>query len=148
MNSPDFTTSIVVNNTPSEVFNAAIDVRNWWSQNIKGSTDMLNGIFNYHSGDSHRCQIKIIEFTRDSKVVWEVLDNYFDFTENEHEWKGDKIIFDIKEIDNKTTLQFTQQGLNPTYECYERCAHEWTNYMHKSLYNLITVGKGSPEPHE
>jgi Holliday junction resolvase-like predicted endonuclease len=140
----DFTTTILVDQAPTEVFNAINNVRGWWSEEIEGSTDKLNDEFNYHYQDVHRSKIKIVEFIPNKKVVWQVLDNYFSFTKDKNEWKGNTIIFDISEKDNKTQLQFTQVGLVPEYECYDICQNAWSTYIQKSLYSLITTGKGLP----
>jgi len=144
MTTKDFTTTILVDNTPEEVFDAINNVRGWWSEEIEGSTDKLNSEFDYHYEDVHRCKMKIIELVPSKKVVWSVLDNYFKFTKDKSEWKGTKIIFDIAEKDNKTEMRFTHQGLVPAYECYEICRDAWTGYIQKSLRNLITAGKGQP----
>jgi len=144
MTTKDFTTTILVDNTPEQVFNAINNVRGWWSEEIEGSTDTLNSEFDYHYEDVHSCKMKIIELVPNKKVVWLVLDNYFKFTKDKSEWKGTKIIFDIAEKDNKTEMRFTHQGLVPAYECYEICRDAWTGYIQKSLRNLITAGKGQP----
>ena len=144
MTTKDFTTTILVDNTPEEVFDAINNVRGWWSEEIDGSTDKLNSEFDYHYEDVHRCKIKIIELVPNKKVVWSVLDNYFKFTKDKSEWKGTKIIFEIAEKDNKTEMRFTHHGLVPAYECYEICRDAWTGYIQKSLRNLITAGKGQP----
>ena len=144
MTTKDFTTTILVDNTPEEVFDAINNVRGWWSEEIDGSTDKLNSEFDYHYEDVHRCKIKIVELVPNTKVVWSVLDNYFKFTKDKSEWKGTKIIFDIAKKDNKTEMRFTHQGLVPAYECYEICRDAWTGYIQKSLRNLITAGKGQP----
>ena len=144
MTTKDFTTTILVDKTSKEVFDAINNVRGWWSEEIDGSTDKLNSEFDYHYEDVHRCKIKIIELVPNKKVVWSVLDNYFKFTKDKSEWKGTKIIFEIAEKDNKTEMRFTHQGLVPAYECYEICRDAWTGYIQKSLRNLITAGKGQP----
>ena len=144
MTTKDFITTILVDNTPEEVFNAINNVRGWWSEEIEGSTDKLNSEFDYRYEDVHSCKMKIIELVPNKKVVWSVLDNYFKFTKDKSEWKGTKIIFDIAEKDNKTEMRFTHQGLVPAYECYEICRDAWTGYIQKSLRNLITSGVGQP----
>jgi hypothetical protein len=148
MTSPDFTTIILVDQTPNEVFNAINNVRGWWSEEIEGSTNKLNDEFTYHYGDVHRCKMKLKEVVPGKRVVWLVMDNYFKFTKDNSEWKGNKIIFEITEQDNKTQLRFTQLGLVPEYECYTICQGAWTTYIQKSLRNLITTGKGQPNPKE
>src|ERR1700730_5314976 len=144
MTTSDFTTTILVDQSPKEAFNAINNVRGWWSEEIEGSTDKLNDEFKYHYEDVHRCKMKIIEFIPNEKVVWLVLDNYFKFTKDKSEWKGTKISFEIAEKDNKTQIRFTHIGLVPQYECYEICRDAWTNYIQNSLRSLITTGKGQP----
>lgn len=144
MATTDFTTTIVVDQTPEQVFNAVNNVRGWWSEEIEGSTDKLNAVFNYHYEDLHRCKMQIVEFVPNKKVVWLVLENYFKFTKDKSEWTGTKIIFDIDGKDDKTQLRFTHLGLVPEYECFEVCRDAWTTYIKKSLHNLISTGKGQP----
>src|ERR1044072_7900010 len=110
MTSNNFTTTIVVDQTPQEVFDAINNVRGWWSEEIEGDTAKLNAEFNYHYQDVHRSKMKIIESVPGKKVVWQVLDNFFQFTKDKREWTGDTIVFEISTINNKTQLQFTQVG--------------------------------------
>jgi len=85
-----------------------------------------------------------IEVIPNEKVVWLVKDNYFKFTQDESEWTGTKIIFEISKQDGKTQLRLTHEGLVPEYECYDICSNAWTQYIQQSLRNLITTGKGQP----
>jgi hypothetical protein len=144
MNTPDFSTTILVDQTPKEAFDAINNVRGWWSEEIEGSTTTLNDEFTYHYEDVHNCKMKLVEVVPGKKVVWLVLDNYFKFTKDKTEWTGTKIIFDISEKDGKTQIRFTHQGLVPAYECFDICRDAWTNYIQNSLCNLITIGKGQP----
>lgn len=144
MSTSDFTTTLLVDQTPKEVFDAINNVRGWWSEEIEGSTDKLNDEFKYHYEDVHRCQMKLIEVIPDEKVVWLVMDNYFNFTKDKSEWTGTKIIFEISQQDDKTQIRFTHLGLVPEYECFEICRGGWTNYIQNSLHSLITTGIGKP----
>jgi hypothetical protein len=148
MTTPDFTTTLLVSQTPLDAFNAINNARGWWSENIEGGTDKLNDEFIYSYKDVHYCKIKLIEMVPGQKVVWLVLDNYFKFTEDKSEWKGTKIIFDISKKDDQTAIRFTHEGLVPQYECYEICREAWTNYINESLRSLITTGKGQPNTKE
>ncbi|MBA3649268.1 MAG: SRPBCC domain-containing protein [Chitinophagales bacterium] len=148
MNNQDFTTTILVDQKPKEVFNAINNVRQWWSEEIDGNTEKLNDEFTYHYKDVHSCKMKLIEVIPDEKVVWLVLDNYFSFTKDKSEWIGTKIIFEITQQDNKTKLHFTHEGLVPEYECYNACVNGWTQYIEHSLPDLITTGKGQPNGNE
>jgi hypothetical protein len=148
MQNQNFTTTILVDQTPEKVFSAVTNPRGWWSEEIEGGTTKLNDEFNYHYKDVHISKMKLIEVIPNKKVVWLVTDNYFQFTKDKNEWKDNKIIFEITEKDNKTQLQFTQVGLVPEYECYDICQNAWDNYINNSLRSLITTGKGQPNPKE
>jgi hypothetical protein len=144
MKTSDFTTTISVNQSPAEAFNAINNPRAWWSEEIEGSTEKLNNEFTYHYQDVHDCRMKLIEVIPNKKVVWLVLDNFFKFTKDKSEWKGTKVIFEISEKDNQTQIRFTHQGLVPEYECFEICSNAWSQYVTQSLWSLITKGKGMP----
>jgi hypothetical protein len=146
METSNFTTTLLVDETPEEVFNAVNNVRGWWSQEIEGDTDKLNAEFIYHYKDVHISKMKIAEFVPGKRITWLVMENYFNFTNDKNEWKGNKIIFEITQKGNKTELQFTHEGLVPAYECYDVCHDAWTNYIQKSLHSLITIGTGQPNP--
>jgi hypothetical protein len=146
MNNQDFTATIWVEQSPEETFEAINNFRGWWSEEIEGNTDQLDEVFFYHYKDVHLCKIKLIELIPNKKLVYLVLDNQFSFTEDKTEWTNTKLIFEISKEDGKTKIKFTHEGLVPNYECYEICNESWGNYIKKSLYNLITTGKGQPNP--
>lgn len=146
MHTSDFTTSILVDQSPQEAFRAIQNIRAWWSEGIVGSTDKLNDVFHYQYEDVHSCSMKLVEMVPDQKLVWLVLDNYFNFTKDQAEWKGTRIRFEILRKGDKTEIEFTHIGLNPEMECYSLCRDGWTNYIQNSLRSLITTGKGQPNP--
>ncbi len=148
LNQQNYTVTFSVDQTPEEVFEAVNNPRGWWSQAIEGNTDRLGAEFTYHYQDVHRCAFKITEFVPDKKVVWHVLDNYFNFIKDKNEWIGTDIVFEIARKGDKTELHFTHVGLVPAYECYDVCANAWGSYITSSLRNLITTGKGQPNPIE
>ncbi|MEP9386736.1 SRPBCC domain-containing protein [Mesorhizobium sp. KR9-304] len=144
MHDQNFTTAFTVDCTPEEAFAAINDVRGWWSEDIKGRTEKAGDIFNYRYKDIHRCTIKIKASVPGERVVWNVVDNYFNFTEDRTEWKGTDIVFDISKKGGKTELRFTHVGLIPEYECFDVCSDGWTTYVNGSLRSLIATGKGQP----
>ena len=148
MTTSDFTTTILLNQTPKEVFEAVNDVRGWWAESVEGNTNQLHEEFLYYYKDVHISKMRIIELVPDKKVVWLVLENEFNFTRDKTEWKGTKIIFDISEKGHQTQLRFTHEGLVPEYECYDVCHDAWTSYIQGSLKNLIETGKGKPNTRE
>ena len=144
MNSRNYTAAFTVDQTPEEAFAAINNVRGWWSDEIDGATDKPGAEFDYHFKDIHRCKLKITELAAGKKVVWRVLDNYFNFTKDKTEWKGTDIVFDISRKGDKTEIRFTHVGLVAEYECYDACSEGWSFYINNSLRDLITTGKGQP----
>jgi Activator of Hsp90 ATPase homolog 1-like protein len=145
-NSKSFTASIVVNQSSSVAFNAIKDFRAWWSEEIEGATDKLNDVFFYHYKDIHLCKIKLIEVVPDKKLIYQVIENQFNFIQDQTEWVNTKLVFDIATEGGKTKVTFTHEGLTPDYECYHVCNDAWTGYITNSLFNLITTGKGNANP--
>jgi hypothetical protein len=82
------------------------------------------------------------------KVVWLVLDNYFNFTEDKREWKGTEITFEIPKKSDRTKVCFTHLGLVPEHECFDICFNAWGSYTNGSLRSLIATGKGKPNKKE
>jgi hypothetical protein len=148
MDNQNFTSTILVEQSPAEVFKAVNNPKAWWSDEIEGNTDKLNDELTYHFGDNHRSKMKIIEMVPDKRVVWLVEDNYFKSIKDKSEWVGNKIIFEISKQGDKTQLVFTQIGLTPAYECYNACHYAWTGFIQKSLQSLITTGKAQPKWYE
>lgn len=144
MQNQNFTTTLLVDQTPEEVFNAINNVRGWWSESIDGETDKPGAVFYYHYKDIHRCTFKIKELIPGNKVVWHVLQNYFSFVKDKTEWTGTDIFFEIAKKGNKTEVRFTHSGLVPHFECYDVCSDGWNTYINGSLRKLITTGKGEP----
>jgi hypothetical protein len=138
----DFTTTILVEQSPKEVFKAICDVSKWWQGEIKGSSHKLNDEFTYRMEDIHFSKQKVVDLIPDKKVVWLVTDSKLSFTKDKSEWTGTKICFEISELNNKTQAKFTHQGLVPKFECYGDCSNAWTQLVQKSLFSLITTGKG------
>jgi hypothetical protein len=148
MKDQNYSASISVDKTPEEAFSAIKNVRGWWSEEIEGSTDKLDAEWTYHYKDVHRCKIKVIELVPGKKIVWRVLDNYFDFTTDKTEWKDTIIRFEISRKGNKTEIRFTHVGLVPQYECFDICSDAWGSYIKGSLKSLIVTGKGHPNRKE
>jgi hypothetical protein len=141
LSSADFTTTFFVNQSSEEVYNAINNVRGWWQGEIEGETVKVNDVFIYRMPEHHYSKQQIIESTPNEKVVWLVTDSELKFA-HKSEWTDTKIIFEIKEINNKTQVRFTHVGLIPAFECYGDCSWAWNALMQESLVSLITTGKG------
>jgi hypothetical protein len=144
--SKSFTATILVSQNPATAFHAIKNFRAWWSEEIEGNTDKLNEEFFYHYKDIHLCKVKLIEIIPDRKLIYQVVDNQFNFIRDRTEWVGTRLIFEITSEGDQTRVTFTHEGLVPEYECYDVCNDAWSGYIKKSLYNLIATGHGSPNP--
>jgi len=142
----DYTTSFAVHAPPLRAFEAILDVRGWWSQEVVGETDRVAGEFDYHYQDVHRCRVRVTELVPSRKVAWEVLENHFNFTRDQAEWTGTHIVFEISERVDGAEIRFRHVGLVPRYECYDVCSNAWQGYLHGSLRKLIETGTGQPNP--
>ena len=144
MKGTDFTTTLLVDQPPEQVFDAVNNVRGWWSGQIDGRTDQFGAEFTYRYENLHRSTQRITEFVSGRKVVWHVVDSCIDFVNDKTEWNGTDIIFVITRKGNKTELRFTHAGLVPAVECYGKCVGAWSFYIDDSLRDLITTGTGDP----
>jgi len=146
MDTQSFTTSFTVDQSPAQIFAAITDVRGWWSGEIVGRTDKLGEEFTYRYQDLHRSRQKITELVPGKKVVWRVLDGEINFVKDKTEWNGTEIVFEIGTKNGQSELRFTHVGLAPRIQCYGKCSGAWGFYINESLRNLITSGKGEPNP--
>jgi hypothetical protein len=144
----DLTTTITVDQTPQDTFEAINNVRGWWSGEIDGPTDTLGGEFTYRYKKLHFSKQKVTELVPGKRVVWLIVDSRLEFVEDKHEWNGTRVIFDIARKGDKTEVRFTHEGLVPKHECYEDCEAAWTSYVRGSLKKLIETGKGRPNAKE
>lgn len=142
MTNQNFTTSIVVEQSPAEVFSAINNVTDWWQGEIKGSSHQLGDEFDYRMLTFHYSRQKVVKMIPDKKIVWLVTGSDLNSFPNKTEWNGTTIIFEISEKGNKTELRFTHSGLVPQFECYGDCSGAWSELVGKSLFSLITTGKG------
>ena len=143
MQNQNFTVTLLVDQTPAEVFNAINNVSGWWTgePGVEGSTNKIGDEFTYRYKDIHYSKQKVTELVPGKEIVWLVTDSQLNFVEDKSEWTGTKIIFEISEKDNKTQLRFTHEGLVPGGECYNDCSNAWSSYINGSLKTFITKAK-------
>ena len=146
MKTKNFTTTILVDRTPQEAFDAINDVRGWWSGEIEGDTDVLGAEFTYRYEDLHRTTQTITELVPGKKVVWHVSGSQIRHARDPGEWDGTDVVFEISRKGSKTEVRFTHVGLVPTVECYDRCSGAWGFYVNESLRDFIAKGNGQPNP--
>ena len=138
----DFSTIILVNQSPKEAFNAINNVGAWWQGEIKGRSGKLGDEFEYRMFDIHYSKQKVVEVIPNERIVWLVTESSLSSFTDKQEWTGTKMIFETTEINGKTQLRFTHLGLVPKFECYGDCSNAWQMLVQQSLFSLITTGKG------
>lgn len=143
-----FTTTFLVDRPRQEVFDAVNDVAGWWSQEVVGVTDRVGGEFDYHYRDIHRCTLRVTDLVPGRRVAWRVVDNHFDFVQDQDEWQDTDIVFDITDAGAATQVRFTHAGLVSALECYDVCSNAWAGYIDGSLRELILTGVGRPNRKE
>lgn len=140
MKKQDFTTTILVDQTPKEAFDAIGDVRAWWSGEIEGATAEQGDEFTYRYKEFHYSKQKLVEVIPGKRIVWLVTESSINFVADKNEWTGTRVIFDISAKDGRTEVRFTHEGLIPRKECFDACSNAWTGYISDSLRNFISAG--------
>jgi hypothetical protein len=140
----DFTASFVVDQSPRAVFDAINNVRGWWGEDVQGTNANLGDEFTFRVQDIHYSRLKVTELIPNERVVWLVLENHLNFVEDQTEWVGTKISFDISRKGDQTEVHFAHLGLDPEFECFGVCSNAWGSLMRSSLPDLISTGKGHP----
>ena len=143
MTTTNFTTTVTIDQTAEEVYNAINNVKGWWHGTIEGSAQKVNDEFSYWFKEFHFSKQRVVELVPNQKIVWLVTDSDLKFQKN-NEWTGTKLIFEINEVNDKTEVRFTHEGVVPTFECYGDCSWGWTQLIQESLPSWIMTGKGLP----
>ena len=149
MSEDSYTTTVLIERAPAEVFDAINDVRGWWSEEVDGDTDRVGAEFAYRGHDDadtveHLSRIRVEELVPGERVVWRVLDNYMSFIDDQSEWTDTQIRFELLPTGDGTELRFTHVGLVPSYECFDVCKDAWGLYIRESLPAFVTTGRGTP----
>jgi uncharacterized protein YndB with AHSA1/START domain len=144
MSNQSYTTSFSVDRAPDQVFDAVNDVRSWWMTRIDGDNHAVGDEFSYRVPGVHFCKMRVTELVAGERVVWQVVDNHMGFIEDQSEWKGTEIRFELSAKDGATEVRFTHDGLVPSYQCFDVCRNAWTFYVGDSLRSLAATGQGKP----
>ena len=144
MTDQSYTTRFTVDQNPYDVYRAINDVRGWWEETIVGRTHEVNDEFVHWVPGVHFARIRVDELLPGKRVVWRVLDNWMSFIDDQSEWKGTQVRFDIAATDGGTEVRFTHVGLTPADKCFDVCRDAWGVYVTDSLRSLIATGVGKP----
>jgi len=148
MSDESYRTTVLVEATPDRAYDAVNDVRGWWSQDLDGRTDTIGAEFDYRGNQDgvnlHRARIRVVDLVHAERVEWLVLDNWMSFIDDQAEWTGTRIVFEILPSERGSEIRFSHLGLVPSYECYDACFDAWTFFLQPSLREPITSGRGEP----
>lgn len=139
----NFTTTITVDASRQEAYDAINDVSSWWGR-ITGSTTAVDDEFVYVVPGLHYSGFRVTALEPARQVAWVVTGSYLDFVADKQEWNGTIVRFDIADVDGRTQVTFTHDGLTADDDCYEVCTNAWGMFVKGSLKALIETGAGAP----
>lgn len=124
---------------PEEVYLAlstAEGVSGWWSR-AAGDFE-AGGEFKMYFGDI-TASFQVLQ-QNPGKVAWQCL-------EADPQWQDTQIIFELKEADGQTFVNFKHECWSEESELYAHCTTKWAVFL-LSLKSLVETGKGSPYPED
>ena len=121
------------------------EIQLWWTTTFNGAAHQEGHIFTVHFGKDVYKTMRIEELSRPIKVVWKVIDSLIAVPglNNQTEWVGTTIVWDLTPGENSTELRLTHIGLLPRIECYEICIAGWKQFT-DSLKLFVETGVGRP----
>lgn len=134
MKTENFSYSFTSPKTADAIFKCLLDVRQWWSglheETITGESRQPGDEFAFEAGGGmHYTRQKLVELIPAKRIVWLVTESKLTFIEDQSEWNGTRISFDLKDEDGRTRVSFTHEGLVPEIDCYSNCSSAWTAYL-------------------
>ncbi|MDR7384494.1 SRPBCC family protein [Promicromonospora iranensis] len=141
MSAQNYTTSFTVHASPDEVFAAITRPQAWWTEMIEGGTTESGDEFGFDNPGLHRTRIRLTEVVPGTKMVWHVLENHFGFVQDQSEWVGSDIVFELADgPEGDTAVRVTHVGLVPELECYDVCSAAWNHHLAQGLRGLVEAG--------
>jgi len=146
MEKKDFTSSISTKISANEAIKMISNVPEWWGITFTGDSKIQGDNFIVKMGGDSYFNFTVTELIPGKRVVWLVTDCNMPWYSDKKEWANTRLIFDLDEQNDITTLNFTHEGLTPDVECYKDCEPGWTHWIKTSLFSYLTTGKGVFRP--
>lgn len=140
METKNLSITIEFDKSPAEVYAGLRQAGKWWSKDFAGQSSELNDQFTIHHPGQHYSKHQVVEMVPDKKIAWLTTDSTLYWLQNQHEWTGTKMIFELTPEGNNTVLHFTHEGLTPGKECYTRCEAGWNMIIRQRLAAFINEG--------
>src|SRR5258708_40212727 len=122
MEKKSFQSSIAAKISAGDAIQRISKVPEWWGITFDGNSEKQNDKFIVKmSGDSF-FNFTVAELIPGKRIVWLVTACNMPWYSDKKEWANTKLIFDLKENNGITELNFTHEGLTPEVECYNDCA--------------------------
>lgn len=137
--SESFRTIIHVASTPKEAFAAISRPQEWWNPQIAEPSEAVGDEFGFDEPGLHRTRLRVVEAAPGRRIVWRVVENHFGFVEDQEEWVGTDIVFDIEPGEHGVTVTLTHVGLVPEFECYSVCAGAWTYLLGSNIRQMLAT---------
>ena len=146
MSNNDFTSSISAEISAAEAIKKISNVPEWWGVTFTGSSEKKYDKFTIKMGGDSFFNFTVLELIPGQRVVWLVEDCNMPWYSDKKEWANTRLIFDLRENNGVTELNFKHEGLTPDSECYKDCEPGWTHWIKTSLFSYFTTGKGVFRP--
>jgi hypothetical protein len=143
MTAQDIQCGIEVPVSATQAYDAIARVSDWWAKDFTGSARNLGNAFTVRWGETF-VDFKIAEAIPGRRVVWQVVNCHLHSFENQTEWNGTSVVWEISQANGKTNITLTHHGLTPDVGCYNMCQKGWSQYVEQSLLQLLSSGKGLP----
>ena len=132
--------SLRVNASAGDAMEKISQVNNWWKKDFEGSAGQLQDHFKIPFGENAFVDFMVTEMAPGKKLTWKVTDCYLPWFTDNKEWNDTEVIFELEEEGDHTRIDFTHNGLVPTFECYGACEKGWDGHIQTSLKNFINEG--------
>ena len=109
----------------------------WWTADTRGAGDVGSVIEFRFAGAGP--DFEVIELVSDLRVRWRHCG------EVPGDWMGSEILFELRQDDKQTIINFSHYGWKKGDEFLAHCSTKWAVFM-ISLKSCIESGKGRPFP--
>jgi hypothetical protein len=142
MGNKNFNSTISAKIGVAEAIKKISNIPAWWGVSFTGSSEKQNDKFIITMGGDSFFNFTVAELIPGKRIAWLVTDCNMPWYSDKKEWANTKLIFDLRENNGVTDLNFTHEGLTPDSECYKDCEPGWTHWIRTSLFSYLTTGKG------